>query len=45
MHTFSVWAPAASSVDLVLRDGVLPMHEAAGGWWVREVIEAHHGTD
>ena len=45
MHTFSVWAPAASSVDLVLRDGVLPMRWAADGWWKREVVEAHHGTD
>ncbi|MFB6720101.1 malto-oligosyltrehalose trehalohydrolase [Kribbella sp. NPDC056345] len=45
MHTFSVWAPSASSVDLVLRDGVLPMHPGTDGWWAREVVEAHHGTD
>ncbi|GAA1689437.1 malto-oligosyltrehalose trehalohydrolase [Kribbella yunnanensis] len=45
MHTFSVWAPQASSVDLVLRDGVLPMHSGADGWWARDVVEAHHGTD
>ena len=45
MHTFRVWAPNASSVDLVLRDGVLPLHWAAEGWWTRDVVEAHHGTD
>ena len=45
MHTFTVWAPAASSVDLVLRDGVLPLRSATGGWWERKVVEAHHGTD
>ncbi|MFK4084077.1 malto-oligosyltrehalose trehalohydrolase [Kribbella sp. NPDC020789] len=45
MHTFTVWASNASSVDLVLRDGVLPMHEGSDGWWSREVAEAHHGTD
>ena len=45
MHTFTVWAPAASSVDLVLRDGVLPLRPAADGWWERKVVEAHHGTD
>ncbi|GAB2678260.1 malto-oligosyltrehalose trehalohydrolase [Kribbella swartbergensis] len=44
MHTFRVWAPDASSVDLVLRDGRLPMHQA-GAWWEREVAEAGHGTD
>ena len=45
MHTFTVWAPAASSVDLVLRDGVLPLRPAADGWWKRKVVEAHHGTE
>jgi maltooligosyltrehalose trehalohydrolase len=44
MHTFRVWAPDASSVDLVLRDGRLPMNQA-GAWWERVVVEAHHGTD
>jgi maltooligosyltrehalose trehalohydrolase len=45
MHTFRVWAPVGSSVDLVLRDGTLPMRWAGDGWWQREVVEAHHGTD
>ncbi|MEU8223507.1 malto-oligosyltrehalose trehalohydrolase [Kribbella sp. NPDC048915] len=49
MHTFRVWAPEATAVDLVLRDGVLPMRFAAkdqqSGWWERHVVEADHGTD
>ena len=45
MHTFRVWVPEATNVDLVLRDGVLPMRFAEGGWWERQVAEAHHGTD
>jgi maltooligosyltrehalose trehalohydrolase len=45
MYRFAVWAPDASAVDLVLRDGVLPMRSAVGGWWEREVAEADHGTD
>jgi maltooligosyltrehalose trehalohydrolase len=45
MHTFSVWAPSAQKVELVLNDGWLPMGPAEGGWWVRQVAEAGHGTD
>ncbi|MDX3005981.1 malto-oligosyltrehalose trehalohydrolase [Kribbella solani] len=45
MHTFRVWVPQATTVDLVLRDGVLPMRSGADGWWERQVVEAHHGTD
>jgi maltooligosyltrehalose trehalohydrolase len=45
MHTFRVWAPEATDVDLVLRDGVLPMRSLSDGWWERHVVEAHHGTD
>ncbi|WP_432886718.1 malto-oligosyltrehalose trehalohydrolase [Kribbella sp. CA-245084] len=45
MHTFRVWVPEATNVDLVLRDGVLPMRFAPDGWWERHVVEAHHGTD
>ena len=29
----------------MLRDGVLPLRAAADGWWERQVVEAHHGTD
>ncbi|WP_329005328.1 malto-oligosyltrehalose trehalohydrolase [Kribbella sp. NBC_00709] len=45
MHTFRVWVPEATNVDVVLRDGVLPMRFAPDGWWERQVVEAHHGTD
>ncbi|TCC04310.1 malto-oligosyltrehalose trehalohydrolase [Kribbella soli] len=45
MHTFRVWVPEATNVDLVLRDGVLPMRSVDDGWWERQVVEAHHGTD
>ncbi|MEV4266717.1 malto-oligosyltrehalose trehalohydrolase [Kribbella sp. NPDC049584] len=45
MHNFRVWVPEATNVDLVLRDGVLPMRFAPDGWWERHVVEAHHGTD
>ncbi|MFC6161214.1 malto-oligosyltrehalose trehalohydrolase [Kribbella jiaozuonensis] len=45
MHTFRVWVPEATNVDLVLRDGVLPMRGSTDGWWERHVVEAHHGTD
>jgi maltooligosyltrehalose trehalohydrolase len=45
MHRFTVWAPKASQVDLVLSDGTLPMKPAENGWWSREVVEARHGTD
>ncbi len=44
MHTFTVWAPAASSVELVLADGNRRM-ASREGWWQLEVAEAGHGTD
>ncbi|MEV6283184.1 malto-oligosyltrehalose trehalohydrolase [Kribbella sp. NPDC051770] len=44
MHTFSVWAPDASEVALVL-DERLAMAKAADGWWSLEVADAGHGTD
>jgi maltooligosyltrehalose trehalohydrolase len=45
MHTFTVWVPKATKVDLVLQDGVLPMRSTVDGWWERKVVEAHHGAD
>ncbi len=45
MHTFSVWAPAASRVDLDLADGAVPMEPAGDGWWRLRVENAGHGTD
>ncbi|MEV8378376.1 malto-oligosyltrehalose trehalohydrolase [Kribbella sp. NPDC056861] len=43
MHTFTVWAPAASTVSLVL-DESLEMEKGDGGWWSLEVASAGHGT-
>ena len=45
MHTFTVWAPDASTVSLVLSSSSLEMRGAADGWWELEVAEAGHGTD
>ncbi|TWD81300.1 maltooligosyl trehalose hydrolase [Kribbella amoyensis] len=53
MHTFTVWAPAASTVSLVLVDGAQKeaqkeareMSRADGGWWRLEVPDAGPGTD
>ncbi|MGZ4650077.1 MAG: malto-oligosyltrehalose trehalohydrolase [Kineosporiaceae bacterium] len=47
MHRFSVWAPRAAAVDLLLpADGRrLPMTAAGDGEWVLEVADAGHGTD
>lgn len=45
MHTFTVWAPDASAVSLVLRSETQKMAEADDGWWKLEVPEAGHGTD
>ncbi len=53
MHTFTVWAPKASSVDLILpepgRDGDdaprTAMTRGDDGWWSLAVEAAGHGTD
>jgi maltooligosyltrehalose trehalohydrolase len=47
VHRFSVWAPRASAVDLLLPadDGRLPMTRGDAGVWVLDVQEAGHGTD
>ncbi|MFI5713034.1 malto-oligosyltrehalose trehalohydrolase [Kribbella sp. NPDC051620] len=44
MHTFTVWAPAASAVSLVLDESFLEMRQGDGGWWSVEVASAGHGT-
>ncbi|MFC3687425.1 malto-oligosyltrehalose trehalohydrolase [Aquipuribacter hungaricus] len=54
-HTFAVWAPDASTVDLVLvrdatgpEDGqrsLRPMTKVDGGWWRLAVGGTGHGTD
>ncbi|MGH9063500.1 MAG: malto-oligosyltrehalose trehalohydrolase [Acidimicrobiales bacterium] len=52
MHTFRVWAPAASSVEVALdgdrlfamaRESAAP--GSGGGWWAVQVTEAGPGTD
>ncbi|HET6965515.1 MAG TPA: malto-oligosyltrehalose trehalohydrolase [Acidimicrobiales bacterium] len=52
MWTFEVWAPGAGAVSLALASGratagdepfLLPMEQAGGGWWRREVPAAGPG--
>jgi maltooligosyltrehalose trehalohydrolase len=51
MHRFSVWAPRASAVDLLLLaanstdDRRLPMTHGDDGVWTLDVEDAGHGTD
>ncbi|MEJ5915858.1 malto-oligosyltrehalose trehalohydrolase [Pseudokineococcus sp. 1T1Z-3] len=53
MHVFSVWAPQAGTVDLLLGPSGSPaeggrplaMGEGGGGWWTLEVADAGPGTD
>src|SRR3954453_21776609 len=51
MHRFSVWAPRASAVDLLLPaanstdDRRLPMTHGDDGVWTLDVEDAGHGTD
>jgi maltooligosyltrehalose trehalohydrolase len=41
---FRLWAPAASSVDLVLKDKNLPLEKQAEGWFQRVELSAGPGT-
>ncbi|MGH9037703.1 MAG: malto-oligosyltrehalose trehalohydrolase, partial [Acidimicrobiia bacterium] len=45
VNTFSVWAPKAETVQLMLGDERRPMVSGPGGWWVLTVHEAGPGTD
>ena len=47
MHRFTVWAPNATGVDLVLpaTGRRLPMTAAGDGTYALEVPDAGHGTD
>ena len=45
MNTFSVWAPEAQSMQLMLGDERRPMVPGDRGWWVLAVHEAGAGTD
>jgi maltooligosyltrehalose trehalohydrolase len=44
---FRVWAPAATTVDLLLPPSTAPVPARAGhgGWWSADVPGAGHGTD
>jgi maltooligosyltrehalose trehalohydrolase len=44
MHTFTVWAPDAAAVSLVLSSGSVPMTKADHGWWSVQA-DGGHGTD
>ena len=44
MTTFTVWAPKAKQVEVVVGDDRHPMHTTERGWWETEV-EAGAGTD
>ena len=47
MHTFDVWAPTATTVELELPDpgSVLPMQPGPDGCWSLDLPDAGHGTD
>ncbi|ONI67135.1 malto-oligosyltrehalose trehalohydrolase [Kribbella sp. ALI-6-A] len=45
MHTFTVWAPDASTVSLVLSTESVELTRADDGWWSAAVEDAGHGTD
>ncbi|MGI5283481.1 malto-oligosyltrehalose trehalohydrolase [Nonomuraea polychroma] len=41
---FEVWAPNATSVEVMVMGGRRPMSRGAQGWWSAEVAEAEHGA-
>ncbi|HVF20015.1 MAG TPA: malto-oligosyltrehalose trehalohydrolase, partial [Mycobacteriales bacterium] len=45
MSTFRVWAPDASTVELIALERRTPMAAEPGGWWSVDVREAHPGAD
>jgi maltooligosyltrehalose trehalohydrolase len=44
MWTFSVWAPAARTVDVVVDGARAPLAACAGGWWQRDLAAAGPGS-
>jgi maltooligosyltrehalose trehalohydrolase len=46
-HRFSVWAPAAATVEVVIGERRTPLGAGPGGrgWWAATVAEAGPGTD
>jgi maltooligosyltrehalose trehalohydrolase len=45
MTRFTVWAPAARSVELDLSGNRLALEPTAGGWWAMEVADTGPGAD
>ena len=45
MHNFTVWAPRAEKVAVVLGSKKLPLEKEKDGWWARAVAEAGPGAD
>jgi maltooligosyltrehalose trehalohydrolase len=45
MHTFKVWAPIPSHVELQVAGQKVPMAAGPGGWWTAEAPLAGAGTD
>ena len=45
MTRFTVWAPAARTVELDLSGKRPALHTTEAGWWAVEVTEAGTGTD
>lgn len=44
-HRFSVWAPRASQVEVVVGEKRWPLAPATRGWWAADVEGARPGTD
>jgi len=44
-HRFSVWAPRASTVEVVVGERRWPLSPATRGWWAADVAGAGPGTD
>ena len=44
MTCFQVWAPKATTVDLLIHNDTMPMTATHGGWWTAESAAAQHGT-
>jgi maltooligosyltrehalose trehalohydrolase len=45
VHTFSVWAPRAGVVSVLVNGQSYPMMSQPHGWWTADVASAEHGVD
>jgi maltooligosyltrehalose trehalohydrolase len=45
VHTFSVWAPRAGVVSVLVNGQSYPMMSQPHGWWTVDVASAEHGVD